>query len=117
MISGYFRARMAPPLETQPPTIAPDYLERVRGLAPLIAASADAIERERRLPPDLVSAMKQADFFRMLLPRPFGGAELDPPTFVRVIEAIAKLDGSTAWILGQTAVTAMVAARLDPEAA
>ena len=117
MISGYFRARMAPPLETQPPTIAPDYLERVRGLAPLIAASADAIERERRLPPDLVSAMRQADFFRMLLPRPFGGAELDPPTFVRVIEAIAKLDGSTAWILGQTAVTAMVAARLDPEAA
>ncbi len=108
---------MTPPLETGPHAVPSDYLARVRALAPLIAASAEAIERERRLPEELVAAMKQADLFRMLLPRPFGGAELDPPSFVRVIEAIAGHDGSTAWILGQIAVTAMVAARLDPQAA
>lgn len=110
---------MTPPLETEPRSAAadPDHLERVRALAPLIAASTEAIERDRRLPPALVAAMKQADLFRMLLPRPFGGAELDPPSFVRVIEEIAKIDGSTAWILCQTAVTAMIAARLEPEAA
>ena len=110
---------MTPPLETGPrdAAAAQDVLERVRALAPLIVDSAAAIERERRLPPALVAAMLEADLFRMLLPRPFGGAELDPPTFVRVIEAVAKLDGSTAWILCQTAVTAMIAARLEPDAA
>jgi alkylation response protein AidB-like acyl-CoA dehydrogenase len=110
---------MSPPPESEPRYAAAssDHLERVRTLKPLIADSADAIERERRLPPALVTAMLEADLFRMLLPRPFGGAEVEPPTFVRVIEDIAKLDGSTAWVLCQTAVTAMVAARLEPEAA
>ncbi len=103
--------------ETRAAARSGDYLERVRALAPLIERSVEAIERERRLPPALVAAMMEADFFRMLLPRPFGGAEIDPMTFVRVIEAIAKIDGSTAWILCQTAVTAMTAARLAPEAA
>ncbi|HUZ71545.1 MAG TPA: acyl-CoA dehydrogenase family protein [Stellaceae bacterium] len=110
---------MTPPLESQAPgpLAGVDYLERVQALAPLIVQSADAIERERRLPAALVAGLKEADFFRMLLPRPFGGGEIDPVTFVRVIEAVAKLDASTAWILGQTAVTAMVAARLEPDAA
>lgn len=94
-----------------------DYLARVEALAPLVQSSAAAIEHDRRLPPALVDAMMEAGLFRMLLPRPFGGAELDPPSFIRVVEALAKLDGSTAWILCQTGVTAMTAARLDPDAA
>jgi len=107
---------MTPPPDSTAPA-GTDYLDRVRRLAPSIAAAADAIERERRLPAALVAALHEADLFRMLLPRPYGGAELDPPRFVRVIEEIAKLDGSTAWVLCQTAVTAMIAARLEPEAA
>src|SRR5258708_7525910 len=61
--------------------------------------------------------MHRARLFRMLLPRELDGAELDPPSFVRVIEAVAKLDASTAWSLCQTSVCAMTAAFLDPEAA
>jgi alkylation response protein AidB-like acyl-CoA dehydrogenase len=107
---------MSPPLENDPVPGAV-YLDRVRGLLPLLARAGDAIERERRLPAELVAAMKDADLFRMLLPRPFGGAEIDPPSFVRVVEMVAKVDASAAWVLCQTAVTAMVAARLAPEAA
>jgi alkylation response protein AidB-like acyl-CoA dehydrogenase len=66
-------------------------LERARGLGPQIAASADEIERQRRLPGTLVSALHDAGLFRMLLPRSLGGAELDPPTFVQVTEAIARV--------------------------
>jgi indole-3-acetate monooxygenase len=110
---------MSPPLESPAPAPAPgaDPLARVAALAPLIAGSADEIERTRRLPAALVAAMKEADLFRLLLPREYGGAELDPPGFIRVIEAIARLDASTAWILCQTAVAATIAARLPPDAA
>jgi alkylation response protein AidB-like acyl-CoA dehydrogenase len=107
---------MSPPLESRAAS-ALDYLDRVAALAPLIASSADAVERERRLPAALVAAMKDAELFRMMLPRSFGGGELDPITFARAIEAIAKIDASTAWILCQTSVAAMIAARLDPAAA
>lgn len=92
----------------------PDVLERARTLAPTIAASADRVEAERRLPVSLSDALHDAGLFRMLLPRSLGGAELDPPTFVQVMEEVAKADASTAWVLGQTAGCSMVAAYLKP---
>ena len=94
-----------------------DYLERARALTPTIAAFADRAEAERRLPAPLVDALHEAGLFRMLLPRSLSGAELDPPTFVQVMEEIAKTDASTAWVLGQTAGCSMIAAYLDREAA
>ena len=92
-------------------------LERARGLGPQIAASADEIERQRRLPGTLVSALHDAGLFRMLLPRSLGGAELDPPTFVQVTEAIARADASTAWVICQTSGCSMTAAYLQPDVA
>jgi indole-3-acetate monooxygenase len=94
-----------------------DHVEGVTTVAPLIAASAEQIERERRLPDPLVEAMVEAGLFHMLLPRPYGGTEVDPPTFTRVIHDIARIDASTAWCLCQTAVCAMAAASLDAKAA
>lgn len=105
------------PPEREASALGRDYLGRVQALTPLIESSRDEIERERRLPPPLIAAMLEADLFRMLLPRPFGGAEVDPPSFVRVVEAVARIDGSAAWVLCQTSVTAMVAARIPAEAA
>ena len=96
---------------------SPDYLDRAGALAPLMAQSVDAIESNRRLPETLVAAMHAAGMFRMLLPRAYGGGEIDPLTFLRVIEKVARIDGSTAWVLCQTSVTAMVAAHLAPEVA
>ena len=92
-------------------------LERARGLAPQIAAAADEIERRRRLPDTLVSALHDAGLFRMLLPRSLEGAELDPPTFVQVTEAIARADASTAWVICQTNGCSMTAAYLRPDVA
>jgi indole-3-acetate monooxygenase len=94
-----------------------DWVGRVAALAPCIAGAADEIERERRLPDALVGAMAEAGFFRLLLPRAVGGAEVDPLTFSEVLQEIARIDGSTAWCLGQTSVCAMVAAFLPIGAA
>jgi indole-3-acetate monooxygenase len=94
-----------------------DVVDRARALRPTIAAFAEDIEAERRLPAPLADALHDAGLFRMLLPRSLGGAELDPPTFVQVLEEVAKADASTAWVLGQTAGCSMVAAYLKPAVA
>lgn len=94
-----------------------DYVERARSLAPEIEASAEPIDQERRLPPRLVAMLVDAGLFRMLLPRSLHGAELDPATFARVIEEIAKADASTAWCLCQASGCSMVAAYLQPDVA
>ena len=94
-----------------------EYLERARAFVPELAAAAPEIERQRELPESIVAAMVERGFFRMLLPRSLGGAELPPAPYVRVVEEIAKGDASAAWCLNQGAGCSMTAAYLDPAAA
>jgi alkylation response protein AidB-like acyl-CoA dehydrogenase len=94
-----------------------EWLCRVDELAPLIRTEADAGERARRLTPALMDALHDARFFRMLLPRRLDGGEVDPLTFVEVLEAVARIDASAAWCLGQAGGCAMVGAYLRPDVA
>jgi alkylation response protein AidB-like acyl-CoA dehydrogenase len=97
--------------------LARDYLQRARDLMPELAATAPEIERRRELPEPVVATLAEGGFFRMLLPRSLGGAELLPAHYVPVIEEIAKADASTAWCLNQGAGCSMTAAYLEPDAA
>jgi indole-3-acetate monooxygenase len=92
-------------------------LESAVGLKPIVAAAADEIERGRRLPAEVVEAFAGAGLFRMLVPRSMGGTECDVTTYARIVEEVAKVDGSTAWCLSQGAGCALIAAYLDHEAA
>jgi alkylation response protein AidB-like acyl-CoA dehydrogenase len=94
-----------------------DYLQQARDVAPELAAAAAEIECRRELPEPVVAALAERGFFRLLLPRSLGGAELLPASFVPVIEEIAKADASTAWCLNQASGCSMTAAYLDPAAA
>lgn len=94
-----------------------DPLARARALAPAIAAASAAIERHREIPKAIEKALIEAGFYRLLLPRSLGGAEMLPPAYVPVIEEIAKADASTAWCLNQCNGCAMTAAYLDPATA
>src|SRR5271165_1149758 len=91
-----------------------DYIERARQLAPLLTAAADEIEEQRQLPERVVAALVEGGFFRLLLPRSLGGAELTPLTYVQVLEEIAKAEPSTAWSLGQNSGCSMSAPYIDP---
>ena len=55
--------------------------------------------------------------FRLLQPCSLGGAELDPMTYIRVVEEIASHDASTGWCVEQANGCSMVAAFLDREVA
>ena len=92
-------------------------VEAARSLAPQIEAAADRIERDRQLPAELVDALFQAGMFSMLQPAEYGGAELDLPTYVRVVEELARADGSVAWCVGQANGLWNYFAHLDPEVA
>src|SRR5215475_10059321 len=75
------------------------FIDAVRVLTPQIRAAAEDSEQTRRLPLPLVEAMAQAGLFRLWIPRALGGEEADPMTFVRVVEAVAQVDGATGWCL------------------
>jgi alkylation response protein AidB-like acyl-CoA dehydrogenase len=94
-----------------------DPVGTARALGPTIADAADWIERERRLPPPIVEQLRQAGFFRMLMPASVGGGELDLPTYTRVVEEVARADASTAWCVGQGAGLGTCVAYASPEVA
>ena len=72
-------------------------LADIQDLAPEITARAPEIEAGRRIPPDLVDALKAIGAFRMFVPQSHGGFEFDLPTALTVIEALARIDGSVGW--------------------
>ena len=80
---------------------APGPVERVGRIATLIEASAGANEELGRLTPEVVDTLHEQRLFRLLLPRAYGGEEVDLVTWFHTMEALAKLDASTAWCVGQ----------------
>jgi alkylation response protein AidB-like acyl-CoA dehydrogenase len=97
--------------ETQSP------LDAARKLAPMIRASADQSEADRELPQALFEALADAGLFQLALPRALGGAEIDLPTYVQVLEEIGKADASAGWIINQCAIFATYAARMPRDIA
>jgi alkylation response protein AidB-like acyl-CoA dehydrogenase len=51
------------------------------------------------------------------VPRSLGGAELDLPTYIQVVEELGKADASTGWCVNQGAIFATYSARMPPDAA
>lgn len=95
----------------------PSPLEAARKLAPLIRASADAIDAARELPRELFHAIADAGMFQLAVPRSIGGPEVDYPTYVLVMEELGKADASTAWAVNQGATFGTFAARMALEVA
>jgi alkylation response protein AidB-like acyl-CoA dehydrogenase len=55
------------------------------------------VDRERRVPQAVIDELRDLGVFRLLAPAELGGAEADPTTFWRVVEAASYIDGSLGW--------------------
>ena len=87
-------------------------LERAREIARLAAEQAPAIEQQRRLPDELMQALKDSALLRVLQPAHWGGYERDLRTFLRVATEIAKAipqpAGCTVFSASTTSGSAML---------
>ncbi|MFC7472889.1 hypothetical protein ACFQS7_00880 [Dankookia sp. GCM10030260] len=93
-----------------------DPVARARAMIPMLEACGPAIEQGKELVPEVVAALLDNGFLRLLLPRSIGGGDIPLPDFAEVCEAIAIGDASTAWGVCQGNVSAMTAsAYLAPE--
>jgi alkylation response protein AidB-like acyl-CoA dehydrogenase len=72
-------------------------INKVRDLLPAIRARRQEIEQSRRMPRDLVDALRDTRMFAMGAPRAIGGHEATPGELMRAIESVATADGSAGW--------------------
>ena len=102
---------------TAVPTDIAHYLEVAPSFVERVADAADWIDAERQMPPDLAADMADAGFFRLLLPRELGGAELAHPDFLGILEMFAAADASVAWCLNQNNVFSTRSTRMPTSTA
>lgn len=85
---------------TQSPQIdsVGDVLARVRDLLPLIKQHSAGNERERRVDPAVIEALRDAGAFRLAAPRRHGGLEAGLTSMLELSALIAEADGGTSWV-------------------
>jgi 3-hydroxy-9,10-secoandrosta-1,3,5(10)-triene-9,17-dione monooxygenase len=74
-------------------------IARAIALRPTLVERAADTERRTYYSEDTHRAFLEAGFYRMLVPRRYGGLEVDLTTFLRVVLEIAAGDLSTGWCL------------------
>jgi alkylation response protein AidB-like acyl-CoA dehydrogenase len=75
-----------------------DLLARARAIAELARERAQQTEATRRVGDDMIEHMRQADLFRVMQPRVYGGFEYGFDVFAQIVVAIARGCGSTGWV-------------------
>ena len=97
-------------------TTGAELIDRARALAPKFAARAAAAEEARRLPAVSVREMLDAGVARILMPKRFGGYDLDFDIWNDVVLEISRADAAHGWCASLFAHHAHLVAQF-PEAA
>ena len=102
-------------VRASPSSVGP--VERIGSIAAVIEKAGLENEVLGQLTPEVVDKLHEQKLFRLLLPRAYGGEEIDLATWFRTMEALAKLDASTAWCIGQINGCASISSALEPAVA
>jgi alkylation response protein AidB-like acyl-CoA dehydrogenase len=86
-------------------------------IAPVIEAHREQAEQERRLPNEVVAAMRQAGLLRLWTPKEYGGMEVNLRTFMELTESIARIDSAAGWIFSTGGAGTLLTAFVPPSSA
>lgn len=75
-------------------------LAKATALAPKISERAQEAERNRRIHDETISEIADAGLFEILVPKRFGGHQLQPSAMVEVLRVLSPLCVSTGWNTG-----------------
>ncbi len=91
-----------------------DIEARSRGIADMARGAGKWIDAERRLPDELVEALRDSGLLRAGAPVEVGGLELPPGIALRCAEEVARGDMSAGWCVSIAATSSLLAAYLPP---
>jgi alkylation response protein AidB-like acyl-CoA dehydrogenase len=74
-----------------------EFLDELRSLTPRLRAESVDLDATRVLPATIVDELRDRGVFHLLAPPEVGGAEIEPLTFLQVVEETAYADGSIGW--------------------
>jgi resorcinol 4-hydroxylase (FADH2) len=77
-----------------------ELLRRAREIAGIARERARETERARRVGDDVIARMREADLFRLMQPKAYGGFEYGFDVFAQIEAIIAGGCGSTGWVYG-----------------
>ncbi|WP_322750567.1 MULTISPECIES: acyl-CoA dehydrogenase family protein [unclassified Frankia] len=100
-----------------PPLTGREILDRARAVAPRLRERSADIERERRLPADVVELLRGTGVFRMGFGHRWGGPETSSVEQTEVIEALSYGDAAAGWCAMIGSDTGLYAAFLDESVA
>jgi alkylation response protein AidB-like acyl-CoA dehydrogenase len=90
-------------------------VQAAAALQPVFRGYQEEIEREQRLSQALVAQLHAAGFYRLVLPRALGGLQVDPLTFLRVVELAAEGAGAVGWNLANNSIGQLITLGLPDE--
>jgi len=83
------------------PGLTPETMvERATALRDQLVADQAETERRTYFSPEMHAAFDAAGFYRLYVPKRYGGYGFDVPTFVKVVREVARGCVSTGWCLG-----------------
>src|SRR5262249_50087515 len=90
-------------------------VQAAAALRPVIRGHREDIEREQHLPKALVEQLHAAGFYRLVIPRALGGLQVDPLTYLRVVELVSEGAGSVGWNLANNSIVQLITLGLPDE--
>lgn len=85
------------PVDAQAIPTEAQLLERARGLIPMLMEKAESVENNRMVPSQTIEAFVNAGFFKILQPKEYGGWEMAPAVFYKVLMELGRGCCSSAW--------------------
>src|SRR5262245_9372969 len=95
---------------------AAQILANIRALRPMLQTRGNEIDELRRIPDDILEAVRASGAFRMMMPRKWGGPEMNPMQINEALEELAIGNGAVAWCVMIQTDSGQYSGFLTPEA-